>query len=291
MKTLAKRGFIALGAALHLLPSAHAQNPNANDLVIGFNGTTAVVAGGGPNPVSADFLYDLGNANTIIAAGANDNLSGDVSGSLPVYTAGLNVGAVGGANSGTIDAFMTTIRTGGGLYTSAGTEAAPQTLTGGLSGDKNAIATAGASVTGLSLGMNPYPSATTVGTANTSGNSWTQTISAGPAAAGSGSTSFVGRSSLDPSASLANESPMINFGGSSVVVEDLWGITASSTGHGPFSWTYEGDLTIDLSGSSPSVIFDLAPTPEPGTCALATIGGLLLLDPARPSMPAKTHNP
>ena len=274
MKTLTKSGLLALSAAL-TIPSAYAQSsPNADDLVLGFNGTSAVVAGGG-SPVNADYLYDLGNIGTILAAGPNDNLSGALTGAIPTYSSSLNVGAVAGSSSGTINAYMTTVRTGGGSYTAAGTESAPQTVNGQtLTGDKNALAPAAALIGGLSLGMNPYPSATTPGTANTAGNSWSQTISAGPAQAGSGPSSFVG-SIYGSTASLANESPMGNFGGSETIVEDVWGITATPTGKGPFSWTYEGDLTVNLANST--VTWDLAPTPEPGTFGLITAGGILIL--------------
>lgn len=275
MKTLAKSGFLALSAAL-AIPSAYAQSsPNADDLVLGFNGTTAVVAGGGPNPVSADYLYDLGNMGTILTAGPNFDLSGGLTGALPTYSSSLNVGAVAGSSTAPINAFMTTVRAGGGSYVTPGTESAPQAVNGQtLTGDKNALAPAAALIGGLSLGLNPYPSSTTPGTANTAGNSWSQTIAAGPAQAGSGPSSFVG-SIYGSTASQANESPMGNFGASDTIVEDLWGITATPTGKGPFSWTYEGDLTIDA--SSGSVIWDMAPTPEPGTFGLLTAGGLLIL--------------
>lgn len=275
MKTLTKSGLLALGAAL-AIPSAYAQSsPNAGDLVLGFNGFSATVAGGGPNPVSADALYDLGSLSSILAAGPNFNLSSSLTGFVPGYSSGLNVGAVAGSSSGVINAFMTVVRVGGGSYTTAGTEAPPQAVNGqALTGDKNALAPAAALIGGLTLGMNPYPSATTAGTANTAGNSWSQTISAGPAAAGSGPSSFVG-SIYGATASQANESPMGNFGASETIVEDLWGITATPTGKGPFSWTYEGDLTINMANST--VIWDVAPAPEPGTFGLITAGGLLIL--------------
>jgi hypothetical protein len=275
MKILAKSGLLALSAAL-TIPSAFAQSsPNADDLVLGFNGFTSTVAGGGPNPVSADALYDLGNVGSIIAAGPNFSLSGGLTGPIPTYSSSLNVGAVAGSSTGTINAFMTTVRAGGGSYLTAGTEAAPQAVNGQtLTGDKNALAPAAALIGGLSLGMNPYPSATTPGTANTAGNSWSQTISAGPAQAGSGPSSFVG-SIYGSTASQANESPLGNFGGSDTIVEDLWGITATPAGKGPFSWTYEGNLTVNLGNNT--VIWDLTATPEPGTFGLLTAGGLLLL--------------
>jgi hypothetical protein len=282
MKILTKSGLLALSAAL-TIPSAYAQaTPNADDLVLGFNGFTSTVAGGGPNPVAADSLYDLGNMGTILTAGPNFDLTSMLSGSfIPNYSSSLNVGAVAGSSTGTINAFMTTVRGGGGSYTTAGTETAPQAVNGQtLTGDKNALAPAAALIGGLSLGMNPYPSSTTPGTANTSGNSWSQTISAGPAQAGSGPSSFVG-SIYGSTASQANESPMGNFGGSETIVEDVWGITAASSGKGPFSWTYEGDLTITENPggmtNSATVIWDMAPTPEPGTFGLLTAGGLLLL--------------
>lgn len=254
MKKLTKSVIATAGVAL-ACQGAFAQN--ANDLLIGFNGFT--VAG-----VSSDYIADLGASSTILSGGPNQNLSSSLTGIVPAYSASLNVGVVAGATAGAggtgDNVFMTTVRLGGGSYLSAGTEGTPGATS------RSGVTSAANDIANVPLGTTP--------SADPSGSnpSWSEWISAGPGQPGSGNANYVAALY----GTKANPGPMVNFGGSSVIVEDLWQAVRGSSAS--VTWTYEGDLTIDLSGANPSVIFDAAPTPEPSTYGILTLGvGILFL--------------
>ena len=254
MKNLTKTAVLAASVAL-VLPSARAAT---GDLRIGFNG-------GG-----TDYVIDLGLYSTILSGGPNEDLSAPLNGSGVAYASGLNVGVVGGFTTGSLTKiptlFTTTLRLGGGNYTSAGTEAAPDSVA-----SRNNMVSAAANANSLTSGS--------ISIASSDPSSWSSTISLAPAKAGAGNNSFVnylfgGGAS---GSVAAQDSPLANFGSSHIIVEDLWQNGYDASGNPNGNWTYAGDLTIDLSGSQPTVTYDLAVVPEPSTYALIGLGGILFL--------------
>jgi hypothetical protein len=250
MKNLTKTALVAASVAL-VLPSAKAAT---GDLRIGFNG-------GG-----TDYIADLGLYSTILGGGPNEDLSGPLASSGLTYSSSLNVGVVGGFTTGTVTKiptlFTTTLRLGGGNYTSAGTETAPDSVAA-----RNNMVAAAANPNSLANGS----------IASSDPSSWSSTISLAPSKAGSANNSFVNYLFGGGAGGTVSpqDSPLANMS-SSVIVEDLWQNSYSTSGNPNGTWTYVGDLTIDLSGSQPVVTYDLAAVPEPSTYSLIGVGGILL---------------
>jgi hypothetical protein len=252
MKNLTKTALVAASVAL-ALPSAKAAT---GDLRIGFNG-------GG-----TDYIADLGLYSTILSGGPNEDLSAPLATSGVTYSSSLNVGVVGGFTTGTLTKiptlFATTLRLGGGNYTSAGSETAPDSVTS----RNNMISAAGSANSLLSGSI-----------ASSDPTSWSSTISLAPSRDGSANNSFVNYLFSGGASGTVNpqDSPLANMGGSHIIVEDLWQNGYDTSGNPNGNWTYVGDLTIDLTGSQPTVTYDLAVVPEPGTYALIGVGGILFL--------------
>lgn len=256
MKLLTKMAIAAAGVTL-ACQGAFAQN---GDLLIGFNGFSV-------SSTASDYIADLGASSTIIADAANTELnpSGSVLTSFtPTVSSSLNVGVVGGiAGNGSGYIYETTLRVGGTTYATAGTETKPGNVSRGNA--DNAAGTLGSLVSGLGT----IASASTL---NGSTASWTESVSQGPGQVGSANSSYAGILVNNTAAGAY----MANFGSSSTIVEDLWRASIPATGSVIFS--YVGDLTINLSGSTPSVIWDaVSAVPEPGTYGVIAGAGLLLL--------------
>jgi hypothetical protein len=227
---------------------------NNNNLVLSINNNS----GGG----TTEFTVNLGQISTF--AGPNYDLSSFLSTFNSQYASagasGLNVGVAGGQNgqgglSGAgNDVFTTTLRIGNGQYTTAGTEGAPSVIP-----TKANIANAGSVAAGtISFGSNQA-----IGDSGT----FTSVFAKDPLTPGTATPNFTG--------SLGGDNPLQQMTGSTISL-DLWKDTVTSTG--TTSWVYQGDFTLDLSGATPSLIWDAAaPVPEPATYGLCAGAGLLVL--------------
>ncbi len=246
MKNLASAAALILGAIVASQSAQAAATPN--DLYFGFQNQ----AGGG----SADYIINLGLVYNLTGSSSVVDLSSDFS--LSDFTsAGLQGtnstsivgGVVGGSNGNNpSDIFLTTLRSGAGDSSMAGSSA-PTGLTRGQ--DNAAYAD-------LAQIMSPVAGTGLLD----SGKSWESsiepTLSAG---------TFYGATGDNPDSQVGT-----------VLYEDLWGTSSSSfTGSQPF--TYEGYFTLDLSGSSPDLTFTsaLVPVPEPSAYLMSGLGGFLLL--------------
>lgn len=249
MKNLTKTALLAASVAL----VCHSTKAASGDLRIGFNG-------GG-----TDYIADLGAYSTILSGGPNENLSASLASSGLTYSSSLNVGVVGGFTTGTITKiptlFATTLRLGGGSYTTAGTEASPDAVAA-----RNNMVSAVSSANSLLNGS----------IASSDPTSWSSTISLAPSKGGSANNSFVNYLfGGGASGSVATQdSPLANMT-SSVIVEDLWENGYDASGNPNGNWTYVGDLQIDLSGSQPTVTFDPVVVPEPATYGIFAVAGVL----------------
>jgi hypothetical protein len=104
-------------------------------------------------------------------------------------------------------------------------------------------------------------------------NSFSSIISAGPGQPGTANNNFVAAWG----SGFALNGPLQTVTGSKVITEDLWTITRPSTAAAT-AWQYDGYFTLDLSGSSPSLIYNAAaPVPEPSTYGLIAGAGLLVM--------------
>jgi hypothetical protein len=244
MNKIAKITVLAFGAAM--VTQALQAQINDGDLVIGFNSGTS----------TTDYVLDLGQVPT----SANTQLAGsfDLSTFNSTFgSAAMNVGVVGGDPDGAIDPsgfetmWTTTLRTGVAAtsFATHGTEAAPASLS------QNGVDGGASTAVQVALGFTP--------TANSSSSAWNQVISKGPGQHGSNNTSF---------GQFAN--PMTALSSQPLTL-DLWSANDGNTLN-PF--TYVGDLQIDLTGATPSIIFDPAvAVPEPASYGLLAGGGLLAI--------------
>jgi len=254
MNKLIKIAVVAAGAAL-VVQGAFA-GPNNNDLVLSINNND----GGG----NTEFTVNLGQISTFTPI-PNYDLSGFMSTFNSQYASagasGLNVGVAGGQNGqGGLtgagnDVFTTTLRVGGSAYTTSGTESAPSP-----NPSKANIGNAGGIAGGFAgFGSNLSTSDST---------SFTSLFAKDPTTAGTSvSGSFV--------SFLGGDNPLHQMTGSSITL-DLWKDAVNASGV-VTGWIYQGDLTLDLSGAQPSLVFDAAPIPEPTTYGLFAGAGLLAL--------------
>lgn len=250
MNTLAKVAIVAAGAAL-AVQGAFA-GPNNNNLILSINNNN--------NGGNTEFTVNLGPQSTF--AGPNYDLSSFVSSFSSYNYAGalsLNIGVVGGQNgqgglSGTgNDVYTTTLRQGTSDYTLAGTEGAP-----GNHPSNSLIANAG----GITGGFSGYG----VNVATSDSTSFTSNVAQDPSTAGTAVNTFVGY--LGQAAN-----PLQTMTGDTIVL-DLWKDTVTSSS-GNSGWQYQGTLTFDRSGATPTLTWDAAPVPEPSTLTLFTGAGLL----------------
>jgi hypothetical protein len=245
MKQMIKISLLAVGAAM--VTQALQAQISDGDLVIGFNSSS----------VGSDYVIDLGQ----VPSAANTQLGGSISLSTYNTTYGanlVNVGVVAGDQSGIVDpsggesAWTTTLRTGTAAtsYASAGTETAPGVQTA------SAVDSMASLAESVALGV--------TGTSTAQQTAWNQVIAKGPGQTGANSLNY--GTYANPMAALSSQPLTL----------DLWSITDDS---GINHWTYDGDLQINLTGASPSVVFDPAvvAVPEPTTYGLLAGGGLLAL--------------
>jgi len=250
---------MAAGAAL-AAQGAFAAN---NDLILSINNNSGSPAG------ATEFTVNLGNISTFTPV-PNYDLSSFLTTFNSQYASagvsGLNVGVVGGQNGqGPLgngvgnDVFTTTLRTGAGDYTVAGS-----TAPGALS-SKSQIANAG----GIAGGFVGFGSNKGIG----DGDSFSTLIAKDPSTAGTAQNSFTCYLG-------AGANPLSTMTGSKIVL-DLWENTQISTAPGAAAlsgWIYKGDFTLDLSGPQASLIWDAAtPVPEPSTYGLFAGAGVLAL--------------
>jgi hypothetical protein len=240
MKKIMKIAALAMGAAL--VSQAVQAQYNDDDLVIGFSSSSS----------TNDYIVDLGQIPSV----PNTDLSSDISLStlqtlFGVSLTGLNVGIIGGAGDGrgagapNDDAWTTQLRSGSNPYTSAGSSQpyVPLRSNIGNASDKPTSLAFGVVANNISLD-----------------DSFTELIAKSPSAVGTdGNSSF---------SALLNSNPMSNLSGGFVNL-DLYYVAQGQT-----SWTYKGYFALSLGGETASLVFD--PVPEPGTCGLLAVGGLLL---------------
>jgi hypothetical protein len=244
MNKLIKLAIVAAGASL-AVQGAFA-GPNNNDLIFSINNND----GGG----TTEFTVNLGLESSYVAPNYDlSSLLGSYSSYASAGAPSLNVGVVGGQNgqgglSGAgNDVFTTTLRVGDGSYLTPGSEGAPA-----VTPANSRINSAG----GIAGGFSGYAP----NLATTDGTSFSANVAFDPSAAGTAANSFV--SYLGQGAN-----PLQAMGGTGSIVLDLWKDTTTSTSANT-SWVYQGNFTLDLSGVSPSLVWDAAPVPEPSTYSL-----------------------
>lgn len=253
MSKFTKLAIATAGAAL-ALQGAFAAN---NDLILSINNNSGSPAG------STEFTVNLGQLSSFTAP--NYDLSSFMSTFNSSFTSagasGLNVGVVGGQNGqggfGNAgvgnDVFTTTLRTGGGSYTSAGSSAP------GSAPSSSFIANAGG-IAGGFTGFGPN-------NAISDSTSFSSLIAKDPTTAGTAANSFIGYLGTA-------DDPLHTMTGSTITL-DLWKDTQTSSGGATSGWTYQGTLTFDTSGAQPSLTFDAAPVPEPSIASLFVGAGVL----------------
>lgn len=236
---------LAIGAAM-VTQALHAQY-NDGDLTIGFASA------------GSDYVIDLGQIPTT----AGTQIGSPISLSLYNSTFGasaVSVGVIAGDINGVFDPsghdtiWTTTLRTGTAAtsYTLAGAESAPAAIS------KTQINNIAGIPYGLAYGVTPT-------TSGGIGDAWSEEVA----------QSSTQNGSLNGNWGAAAGNPMSALSGP--ITLDLWTTSADVTAN---HYTYVGDITIDMTGSSPagavaSVIFDPTAVPEPATYALLGGGGLL----------------
>ncbi|HWD91538.1 MAG TPA: PEP-CTERM sorting domain-containing protein [Verrucomicrobiae bacterium] len=215
-------------------------NAANNDLILGFNG----------NGSANDYAINLGNATSLFNAGSGAvvDLSSDFS--LSTFNStfssvnGTQMGAGGGTSSLNPVFFFTQNRGSAGDASTALSLTPPSittTTASGAAGDFN--------------GLSPFPAAGTG-----------ELISSANAGSFSSQMTTLGNNTgLNPSSAI----------GSGVIYEDLW--QASKTTGTSTAWKYEGFLTFDTTGSTPSLTFTAAAVPEPSTYGLFGGAGILVM--------------
>ena len=246
MKKIAKIALLAVSSAL-MVQAAKAQsdsgNPNNDDLVLGFTSQS----------VTSDYILDLGplpgTGNTQIG-GISLSTFTTIFGSA-LSAGSVNVGIVGGGpNDASDDIFTTTLDNGTGTALVAGSTAPKYTT-------DNFIANASQLPLSLNLGQ----------TAQSSSASWSTLIAQGPGLTGTAPLGHSFSGYLPTS-----DNPMVSLPSGGVVTLDLWNNVQTG---GKDSWSYVGNVLVDVSGSTLNAVYDPAPAPEPTTLSLlAGAGGL-----------------
>lgn len=247
MNNIAKISVLAIGAAM-VTQALQAQSISDGDLVLGLNSGS----------VSSDYVIDLGQ----VPATANTQIGGGISASTFNTTFGsaaVNIGVVGGDVDGVIDptggetTWVSSLRTGSSVYSygTAGTESKP-------SGALTASAVDGAAsyAEQVSLGV----------TATSLGNrtAWNQVIAQSPTQVGANAGSNFANAAANPLTGLTSSLAL-----------DIWSVTDDN---GANTWSYDGDLLVNINGTSASVVWDpVSAVPEPATYGLFAGGGLLAL--------------
>jgi hypothetical protein len=244
MNKIVKISVLTIGAAMvtQALQAAYSDG----DLLVGFASS------------SSDYVIDLGQIPTTAGTQIGSPISETLFNST-FTSGGVSVGVVAGDNSGSgvfdptggDTVWTTTLRAGTAptSYASAGTEKAPVNTSTTL------VDQAAAIPYGLALGV----TATTLGGANAS---WSQGVAV--------SSTQPGTAHVNWASNLGN--PMASLTGPLTL--DLWTTTDDNS---PNKFTYVGDLQIDMTGSSASVVFDPTAVPEPATYSLLAGGGVLAL--------------
>lgn len=259
MNRIVKTSLLAISAALVTEALQAQTNPNDGDLVVGFTKNV----GGTLN----DYIVDLGAVPT-----STTDFSSLIASYSSVYgslaTGNVNIGAIGtisavtGNSYGNAQAWTSTLRVGTAptSFSTAGTEGAPFHPS---NGQLDAAINVGGSI-------NIAGSAGSISGAIAPGDasSFTSLIAQNPSTAGTALHSY---------ASYLNSNPLSAVTASGVTTLDIWTTSDNSNAGDPTTgaWVYVGDLQLDLTGSSPTLTFDVAPVPEPTTCSL--IGGLGVL--------------
>ena len=244
---------VALLAALGLTVAvaAQAQTPVANDLVLGFTSTAP--------GVTSDYIVDLGQLptaqNTQIGSGVSLATLSSVFGSA-LANGQVNAGIVGGTAAGSKAAFTTTLDNGTGTATVAGSTAP-------ISASKSQLSQVGSIATSLTTGVVSQNPVGQIG--------FFTSVAETPTTVGSANNNV---------ASDLGSNPLSTIGTSEIITLDLWkNAGTAATGTAVTGWQYEGDIQIDLSGTTASVVFDPAASsvPEPTTYGLLAGAGLLVV--------------
>ncbi len=237
-----------IGGVLLTSQSGFAQSTFvANDLYLGFQN-----AGGGG---TEDYIINLGAASGIVVGQSSVvDLSSlfslsDFYAVLGTNSSSMYGGVVGGrqAGIGTADVYLTQFRNGG-----AGNQLVPGSSVSSM------MTRAGINNSVSALTQLAAPGALT-GVLDTT-KSWEAYVEPTLSLA-----SFYGQSGFNP------DSPVSPSG---IFYEDLY-LNANGNISGSTAFTYEGYFTLDLTGGSPSLMF--TNVPEPGTCAMLSGLGLLML--------------
>ncbi len=244
MKRLATIATLATGIAL-VSPMAEAENFPANDLYLGFTSASA----------TSDYIIDIGQGSVLANAGSSVDLSGAISKSTfdSVFSSGatgVNMSVVGGSLTFQQDSvYLTQVRLGG---------AADATVAGspdlsGLSHSPGSLASAAGSISAMSPHL------------PTAGNGFADAFKSYTTYIAPTLTvqSFYGATGVNPLGTIDN---------SGVLREDLWHADVNN------AYNYVGYLTLDVSGSNPSLTFTPAKAvPEPGTLGLFIGAGIMFL--------------
>ncbi|HTV41071.1 MAG TPA: PEP-CTERM sorting domain-containing protein [Candidatus Sulfotelmatobacter sp.] len=236
---LAALGFVGATAAQAQI--------NANDLVLGF---TSQASG-----VSDDYLVDLGQLPTtpntaLNVSGFSWTTFSSIFGSA-LANGQVNAGIVGSTPGNTGDVILSQLDNGTGTASIAGSATPPGDT---LSGLHDAASTV--SSTSLTLGE----------VAQSQTTSFYYNIAENPTTVGAaGISSF----------SAYADNPLVTISSSESVVLDIY--EDSYTSRSNNGWSYDGTVTLNLSGDSLSAVYDVTPTPEPSTCVLGGLGMLMLV--------------
>jgi hypothetical protein len=241
---------VVMTVAAALVSSAAKAQVNPDDLVLGFTSTA--------NDVASDYILDLGQIPTT----PNTQLSGvslaafnSIFGAADIANGNVDVGIVGG-NTANPDVTVSVARTGSAPnnlpanFTVKGAEAKPAFFTTSAN-----TSFAAQDVEALSLGVVSHSSPT----------SWYQSISqygVGPENQPNGSLGSYAPASTE-SLSVLPATEQITL--------DLFNENDAASG----VFVYQGDVQLDLSGSTLSAVFDPVATPEPSTLALLGAAAVL----------------
>lgn len=248
MNKLKTISLVAAGAAMISQAVQAQSNPNANDLVLGFTSQ----AGG----VTQDMVLDLGPIPSVTFPTTYqlDGTTADLTAFTTIFGSALasgqvNVGIIGGLGGGVKDVILSTL--------SGSKPTGPNPTKGNI-----------ANAAGDALSLSAYSVGSAAGEAASGLSSWNSTIAVNPTTVGSAGAGTT-------YAEYVNN-PMYTINGTTKsIVLDLYKDAGTGvTGTGTTGWTYAGNVTIDLSGSSLSAIYS---APEPSSVALFGGAGVLAL--------------